>query len=74
MHLLSLQAHHDANHNLLASVQHQQERWHCKSPSTDALYRYIAQLADSWLYWLALPVNAAVNAARIALASLQEKW
>ena len=72
--LLSMWAWHDANRTLLASAQREQERWHCESPSTDALYKYVAQLADSWLHSLALPVNTAVNAARIASLRMQEKW
>ena len=72
MTLLSLQAHHGADQRLLVSEQRQQERWRHVSPSTDALYGYVAQLADSWLHSLALPVNTAVSAARAA--SLQEKW
>ena len=39
--LLSERARHDAEQNLLASEQRQQERWRRESPSTDALYKYI---------------------------------
>ena len=42
----------DAEQVLLASEQHQQEQWHCESPSTDTLYDYIVLLADSWLHAL----------------------
>ena len=70
--LLSLRASHDAGQKLLASEQGQQERWHRESPSTDALYGYIAQLADNGLHSLAQPVDAAVGAAQVA--SLKVKW
>jgi hypothetical protein len=72
VNLLSVRARHDADQKLLASAQSQHERWHRESPSTDALYGYVAQLADSWLHSLARPVNAAVSAAQVA--SLKEKW
>jgi hypothetical protein len=61
--LHSQRARHDANQKLLASEQRVQERWHRESPSTDALYKYITWLADSWLRVLA-PENTAA----------QEKW
>jgi hypothetical protein len=67
---LSLRASQDANQKLLASEQHQQESWRRESPSTDALYEYVAQLADSWLHELALPSDATVR----ATTQLQEKW
>ena len=70
--LLSERARLDAEQELLTSQQRQQERWRRESPSTDALYEYVARLADSWLHSLALPVNTTVNAARVA--SLQEQW
>ena len=70
--LHSQRARYDADQKVLASEQRVQECWRRESPSTDELYGYIAQLADSWLCSLVLPVNTAVNAARVA--SLQEKW
>ena len=70
--VLSLRASQDASQKLLASEQRQQESWGRESPSTDALYEYVAQLADSWLYLLARPVNAAFSAAQVA--TLKEKW
>ena len=72
VNLLSMRARHDASQRLVASAQRQQERWRRESPSTDALYGYIAQLADNWLHSLARPVDAAVSAAQVA--SLKEKW
>ena len=72
VNLLSLRARHNADQELLASEQRVQEHWRRESPSTNALYRYVMQLADSWLHLLALPVNTAVNATQAA--SLQEKW
>jgi hypothetical protein len=68
--LLSERARHDAEQRLLVSEQHQQERWRRESPSTDALYEYIAQLADSWLHALAHPENATMS----DTTQLQEKW
>ena len=68
--LLSERARHDAEQKLLASEQRQQESWRCESPSTDALYEYVAQLADCRLRALALPENATVRNA----AQLQEEW
>ena len=41
MNLLSLQASHNDNQELLVNEQHQQECWCHKSPSTDTLYRYV---------------------------------
>ena len=70
VNLLSLQASHDASQKLLVSEQHLLEHWHCESPSTDVVYNYIAQLADSWLHALVLPVSTTVHNA----AQLQEKW
>jgi len=71
--LLSERARHDAEQNLLASEQRQQEQWRRESPSTDALYKYIVCLADMWLHSLAQPVNTAVGTAT-QLGQLQEKW
>ena len=68
--LHSQRARHDADQKLLASEQRVQERWHRESPSTDALYRYITWLADSWLHALAHPENATMS----DTAQLQEKW
>jgi hypothetical protein len=70
VNLLSVRASLDAKQRLLASAQCQQERWRRESPSTDALYEYVAQLADSWLHELALPSNATVR----TTTQLQEKW
>ena len=50
--LHSQQACHDADQKLLVSEQHIQKCWCCESPSTDALYKYVAWLADSWLHVL----------------------
>ena len=71
--LLSEQARHDAEQELLVSEQCLQERWRCQSPSTDALYEYVAQLADCWLHALVQPVNTAVSTAT-QVGQLQEKW
>ena len=70
MNLLSLRASHDAGQKRLASEQGQRERWRRESPSTDALYGYVAQLADRRLHALAPPVNATVR----NTMQLQEKW
>ena len=68
--LLSLQASHNASQNLLVSEQGQQEHWCHESPSTDALYEYVTQLADHKLHALALPVNTTV----CSTMQLQEEW
>ena len=52
------------------SEQHQQEQWCCELPSTDMLYEYITQLADSWLHALAHPGNTTV----CNTTQLQEEW
>jgi hypothetical protein len=55
VNLISVRARHDTNQKLLAFAQSKQERWRHETPSTDALYGYVAQLADSWLHSLAQP-------------------
>ena len=71
--MLSERARHDHEQELLASEQRQQERWRRESPSTDALYEYVVQLADCWLHALVQPVNTTVSTAT-QIGQLQEKW
>ena len=71
--LLSKQARHDAEQELLTSEQRQPGRWCCESPSTGMLYEYVTQLADCWLHVLVLPVNTVVSTT-MQVGQLQEKW